>query len=70
MEYAPMNETIAIFHLGGGGTFAFKSGIVNHVSRPVALCKYGVEYLSTSSSSLRNSCEFSHASREALSLNL
>jgi hypothetical protein len=70
MQYAPMNATIAIFHLGGGGTFVFKSGTVNHVSRPVAFWKYGVEYLLTSSVSLRNSCEFSHASREALSLNL
>lgn len=32
--------------------------------------KYGVEYLLASSVSLRNSCEFSHVSREALSLNL
>jgi hypothetical protein len=36
MQYAPVNETIAIFHLGGG-TIAFISGIVNHVSKPVAL---------------------------------
>ena len=42
MQYAPINETIAIFHLGGA-TIAFKSGRVNQVSRPVALCKYGVE---------------------------
>jgi hypothetical protein len=69
MQYAPMNATIAIFHLGGG-TIAFKSGRVNHVSKPVAFCEYGVEYLFTSSFSLRNSSEFSHASREALSLNL
>lgn len=70
MEYAAMNATIVIFHLGGGGTFAFKSGIVNHVSKPVAPCKYGVEYLFTSSVCSCNCCEFSHASREALSLNL
>lgn len=42
MQYAPMNATIAIFHLGGG-TIAFRSGRVNHVSKPVAFCKYGVE---------------------------
>ena len=36
MQYAPINETIAIFHLGGG-TIDFMSGIVNQVSRPVAL---------------------------------
>ena len=35
MQYAPINETIAIFRLGGG-TIAFKSGMVNHVSKPVA----------------------------------
>jgi hypothetical protein len=37
MQYAPINETIAIFHLGGG-TMAFVSGIANHVSKPVAFC--------------------------------
>src|SRR4030095_13412069 len=65
MQYAPINATIAIFHLGGG-TIAFKSGRVNHVSKPVAFCRYGVEYLFASC----KSSEFSHASREALSLNL
>ena len=34
--YAAINVTIAIFYLGGA-TIAFKSGGVNHVSRPVAL---------------------------------
>ena len=46
------------------------SGIVNHLSKPVALCGYGVQYLFASSLSSRKSSEFSHASREALSLNL
>src|SRR4029078_4870629 len=69
MEYAPINATIAIFHLGGG-TIAFNPGRLNHVSKPVAFCKYGVEYLFTSSVCLRKSSELSHASREALSLNL
>ena len=63
MQYAPINETIAIFHLGGG-TIAFMSGIVNQVSKPVAFCGYGVEYLFASSLSLCKSSEFSHASRE------
>ena len=36
MQYAPMNATIAIFHLGGV-TIAFESGRVNHVSRPVVI---------------------------------
>lgn len=69
MQYAPINVTIAIFHLGGG-TIDFMSGIVNHVSKPVAFCGYGVQYLFASSLSLRKSSEFSHASRAALSLNL
>ena len=69
MQYAPKNATIAIFHLGGG-TIAFNPGRVNHVSKPVAFCRYGVEYLFTSSVCLCKSSEFSHASREALSLNL
>ena len=42
MQYAPMNATIAIFHLEGA-IIAFESGRVNHVSIPVAFCKYGVE---------------------------
>ena len=69
MQYAPKNVTIAIFHLGGG-TIAFNPGRVNHVSKPVAFCRYGVEYLFTSSVCLCKSSELSHASREALSLNL
>lgn len=48
MQYAPINATIAIFHLGGG-TIAFNPGRVSHVSKPVAFCRYGVEYLFTSS---------------------
>jgi hypothetical protein len=61
MQYAPINATIAIFHLGGG-TIAFNPGRVNHVSKPVAFCRYGVEYLFTSSVCLCKSSEFSHAS--------
>jgi hypothetical protein len=34
--YAAMKTTIAIFYLGGGTT-VFKSGSINHVSRPVAV---------------------------------
>jgi hypothetical protein len=69
MQYAPINVTIAIFHLGGG-TIDIMSGIVNHVSKPVALYGYGVENLFASSFSPRKSSEFSHVSRDALSLNL
>jgi hypothetical protein len=38
MQYAPMNATIAIFHLGGA-TIVFKPGRLNHVSKPVAFSK-------------------------------
>ena len=62
MQYAPINETIAIFHLGGGTT-AFMSGIVNHVSKPVTLWR--VEYLLISSINESATSEFSHASSEA-----
>ncbi len=47
--YAAINETIAIFHLGGA-PLVFKPGRLNHVSRPVILSR--VEYLLTSSINL------------------
>ena len=70
MQYAPKNATIAIFHFQRRGPVTFNPGRVNHVSKPVAFCRYGVEYLFTSSVCLCKSSELSHASREALSLNL
>ena len=60
-NYAAINETIAIFHLGGA-LIVFKFGRLNHVSRPVTFKR--VEYLLTSINESATS-DFSHASREA-----
>ena len=62
MQYAPINETIAIFHLGGA-LIVFKFGRLNHVSKPVTLWR--VEYLLISSINEIATSEFSHASSEA-----